>query len=117
MDIKSSDSFVLSWEPPYLEQQNGKLTSYHVIIVETKIFYLDNGTMISTMGDNLNRTYNATGDHVQLINMLHPSYNYTVRIAAATSAGVGPFSEPITVTMPEDGESLNCFLIISHMEN
>ena len=101
---------MLSWEPPYIEQQNGRLTNYHVIIMETKILYLNNGTTITMIGDNFNRTYNANGDHVQLINMLYPSYNYTVRIAAATIAGVGPFSRPLTVTMPEDGESLNYLL-------
>jgi len=78
--------------------------------METKILYLNNGTTITMIGDNFNRTYNANGDHVQLINMLYPSYNYTVRIAAATIAGVGPFSRPLTVTMPEDGESLNYLL-------
>jgi len=39
-----------------------------------------------------------------LIDMLHPSYNYTVRIAAATVVGIGPFSDPITVMAIEDGE-------------
>jgi len=76
--------------------------------METKILYSDNGTTTTTMGETFNRTYNASEDHVQLINMLHPSYDYAVRIAAATSAGVGPFGRPLTVTMPEDGESFNC---------
>ncbi|XP_065901361.1 phosphatidylinositol phosphatase PTPRQ-like [Dysidea avara] len=34
--------------------------------------------------------------------MLHPSYNYTVRIAAATVVGMGSFSRSITVMTPED---------------
>ena len=33
--------------------------------------------------------------YMQLVDMLHPSYNYTVRIAAATAAGIGPFSDPM----------------------
>ena len=107
VNIKTSDSFVLSWEPPNIEQQNGQLISYHVIIMETKILYLDNRTVISMIGNNLNRTYSITGDYVQLVNMLHPSYNCTISVAAATSAGVGTFSEHLTITMPEDGESLN----------
>lgn len=103
LNIKTSDSFVLSWEPPNIEQQNGRLINYHVMIIETRVMYLDSGVMTSSMGANLSRTYSATGDHVKLINMLHPSYNYTASVAAATSAGIGIFSLPLTVTMPEDG--------------
>ena len=68
--------------------------------------YLDSGAVTSTTGANLSRTYSATGDRVKLINMLHPSYNYTVSIAAATSAGIGTLSVPLTVTMLEDGRLL-----------
>ena len=102
----TSDSFELSWQSPNIEQQNGQVIKYHVIILEIQIMYLENGEVASTMGANLNRTYNVTGDHVKLINMLHPSYNYTVSVAAATSAGIGTFSVPLTVTMPEDSELL-----------
>jgi len=73
--------------------------------METQILYLDNGTVITPMGNNFNRTYNISEGRIQLVDMLHPSYNYTVRIAAATAAGIGPFSDPITVMTLEDGES------------
>jgi len=88
-------------------EQNGIIISYHVIVMETQILYLDNGTVISQMGMNRNRTYNVSEGHTQLIDMLHPSYNYTVRIAAATVVGIGPFSDPITVMTMEDGEYLS----------
>ena len=104
LNIKTSDSFVLSWSPPNIEQQNGRLINYHVRIIEIQIMYLDSGAVTSAMGANLSRTYSVDGDRVKLINMLHPSYNYTVSIAAATSAGIGVFSEAVTMTMPEDGE-------------
>ena len=82
---------------------------YHVIIMETQILYLDNGTTITRMGDNFNRTYYFTEGRIQLVDMLHPSYNYTVKIAAGTAAGIGPFSDPITVMTFEDGE---CYMLI-----
>ena len=104
LNIKTSNSFVLSWGPPNIEQQNGQVINYHVIIQEIQIMYLDNGAVTSAMAAHLNMTYNVTGDRVKLINTLHPSYNYTVSVAAATSAGIGTFSVPLTVTMPEDGE-------------
>ena len=34
---------------------------------------------------------------------LHPAYNYQCRIAAFNSAGIGPFSDTVTATLPEDG--------------
>ena len=35
--------------------------------------------------------------------MLSPNYNYTVRTAAVTSAGIGPFNTPVTATTLEGG--------------
>ena len=102
--VETSRSIMLSWDRPSLEEQNGILTIYHVIIMETQILYLDDGTVDSPMGNNFNRTYNVSEGRNQLVDMLHPSYNYTVMIAAATEPGIGPFSEPITVMTLEDGE-------------
>ena len=102
--VVSSRSVQLSWDPPVTGEQNGLLLRYHVIIMETQILYLDNGTVDSPMGDNFNRTYNVSEGRMQLVDMLHPSYNYTVMIAATTESGIGPFSEPITVMTLEDGE-------------
>ena len=102
--VNSSHTITLSWEPPSLEERNGLLVQYHVIVMETQILYLDNGTVISQMGMNFNRTYKVSEGRTQLIDMLHPSYNYTVRIAAATVVGMGSFSRSITVMTPEDGE-------------
>ena len=77
--------------------------------METQILYLDNGTVITPMGENFNRTYKVSEGRIQLVDMLHPSYNYTVRIAAATAAGIGPFSDPITVMTFEDGA---CYVLL-----
>ena len=99
----SSDSILLSWETPILDPQSGMVTRYHMIVEETQILYLNNGTMISQVGINRNRTYNASVNHTQLLNNLHPNYKYTVRIAAATASGIGPFSIAKSVTTLEDG--------------
>ena len=100
----SSQSFMLSWDPPTIEERNGILIQYHIIIIETQIHYFDNGTEITGMQTYLNRTYDVSEGRTQLINMLHPDYNYTVRIAAATEPGVGPFSDAITVRTDMYGE-------------
>ena len=95
---------MLTWERPSLEQENGLLVRYHVIIIETQIHYTDDGAEFVGMQRYLNRTYNVSEGRIQLIDMLHPDHNYTVTIAAATEPGIGPFSDPTTVRTDMDGE-------------
>ena len=106
----SSESFMLSWDPPMIGEQNGILIRYHVIIIETQINYTQDGAEITGMQTYLNMTFNVSEGRSQLINMLHPDYNYTVRIAAATRPGIGPFSDAITVRTNMDGEFFIAFL-------
>ena len=96
---------MLTWERPPLEEENGLLVDYHVIVIETQIHYTDNGTEIIGIQTYFNRTYNVSEGRMQSINeSIHPDYNYTVRIAAATEPGIGPFSDAITVRTNMDGE-------------
>ena len=95
---------MLTWERPPLEEENGLLVRYHVIVIETQIHYADDGTEITGMETYFNRIYDVSEGRMQLIDMLHPDYNYTVRIAAATEPGIGPFSHDITVRTYMDGE-------------
>ena len=104
MTVESSSSIILSWERPLPEQENGLPICYHVIIIETQIHYTDDGAEITGMQTYLNQTYNVSEGRSQLIDMLHPGYNYTVRIAAATGPGIGPFSDAITNRTDMDGE-------------
>ena len=102
--VESSHSIMLTWERPPLEEENGLLVRYHVIVIETQIHYFDNGTELRGMNRFLNTTYDVSERHMQVIDNLHPDYNYTVRIAAATKPGIGPFSDAITVRTNMDGE-------------
>ena len=105
MTAESSRSIILTWERPPLEEENGLLVDYHVIVIETQIHYTDDGTEIPGIQTYFNRTYNVSEGHMQSINeSIHPDYNYTVRIAAATEPGIGPFSDAITVRTNMDGE-------------
>ena len=104
--VNSSRSIMLTWERPSLEEENGLLVRYHVIVIETQIHYNDDGVEITRMERYLNRTYNVSEGRAQLIDSLHPDYNYTVRIAAATEPGIGPFSNATTVRTEMDGKLL-----------
>ena len=106
LTIESSRSVMLTWERPSLEEENGLLVRYHVVVIETQIHYMDDGTEITGMQIFLNRTYNISEGRNQLIDMLHPDYNYTVSIAAATEPGIGPFSDFITKRTGMNGEFL-----------
>ena len=100
---------MLIWKQPSLDQENGLLVHYHVIVIETQVHYNDDGAEITGMQRYLNITYNVSEGRRQLIDMLHPDYNYTVRIAAATEPGIGPFSNSITIRTDIDGELMSFY--------
>ena len=107
MTVNSSRSIILSWERPLPQNENGLPLLYHVIVIETPIHYNDDGTEFTEMQRYLNRTYNFSEPRTQLIDSLHPDYNYTVSIAAATGPGIGPFSDDITVRTDMDGKLMS----------
>ena len=87
-----------------MEQQNGQLVRYHAIIQESQLLYVQNRT-VAVPRNSSNTTFDISEGRLQLIDNLYPNHAYTIRIAAANRAGIGPFSTAITVTTPEDGES------------
>ena len=82
-----STSFVLSWSPPPISQQNGVIREYTVNITEiqTGIFII----------------LNSTSTSVSVLS-LHPYYTYECTVSAYT-VGIGPYSEVFTVITSEDG--------------
>ena len=91
LTVESFSSVMLSWEPPLSEQQNGILVRYHVIVTD------------AGFASSRNLTYYITDGRVQLIDRLNADTSYAVRIAAATNAGIGPFSVIRTVTTLRNG--------------
>ena len=106
---------MLTWERPLLDEENGLLVRYHAIVIETQIHYAGDGTEITGMKTYFNRTYNVSEGRTQLIDGLHPDYNYTVRIAAATESGIGPFSDAITVRTNMDSKCDKILQCPTHM--
>ena len=112
MTVELSHMITLSWERLPPEEENGLVVRYHVFVIETQIHYTDNGAEITGIQTYLNTTYNVSEGRIQLIDGLHPDYNYTVRIAAATESGIGPFSDAVTVRTYMDGK---CSFIIIYI--
>ena len=54
-------------------------------------------------------SYEITAATSVTVPALHPFYTYTCTIAAVT-IGEGPYSEELTITMPEDGKHILCMI-------
>ena len=87
----SSRSAVMNWDPPLLDGQNGEIIGYVINLTEVEteeMFQL------------------VSAENTSTIDSLSPYTNYISVIAAATSAGVGTFSTPLTFQTLEDGENV-----------
>ena len=92
---ESSQSLSFSWNTPLLEEQNGVIVSYTIIVSDA----LTGQIAIS-------RTVPSSQTSVTVMNLL-PFTTYLCSIAASTSAGVGPFSQNLTVATSQDSEQTN----------
>lgn len=83
---ETSTTITLTWEAPEVENQNGIITGYVVIV-----------TVMET-GESFQRS--STTNSLTVVS-LRPYTTYVCAIAAETSAGVGPFSITIIVQTDE----------------
>ena len=77
----------MSWEEPAEELHNGIIRQYHINISE-----VDTGQQMQLV---------STTPSISIAS-LHPHYTYEWSVAAFT-VREGPFSEPQTISTPEDG--------------
>ena len=91
LSVQATDSqtLVLSWEAPLPEDRNGIITQYTVNITE-----METGILLQLATNNTTVTAFS----------LHPHYTYSCTVAAETSIGLGPYTTPSAVQMPEDGK-------------
>jgi hypothetical protein len=88
----TSISISLVWEPPPEYNQNGIIERYQIEISDE---------------DNTVTQYSTSGATMMLtVIELHPYHTYSCRIAAATRAGIGPFTSAILTQTLEDGKSV-----------
>ena len=81
-------SISVSWIAIECIHQNGRITGYEVE------FQRADGTAI-TDGEVVGTTFTASG--------LRPFTDYTFRVAGVNSAGIGTFTNTITIHTDEDG--------------
>lgn len=84
-----SRTLLLSWEPPNAEDRNGIIRQYNINVTE-----METGTLLQLVTDNTAITAFPQ----------HPNYIYSCTVAAKTSIGLGPYTFPRVIQMPEDGK-------------
>uniref|UniRef100_A0A182JEU5 Uncharacterized protein n=1 Tax=Anopheles atroparvus TaxID=41427 RepID=A0A182JEU5_ANOAO len=89
--LLNSSAVYLKWKPPPPTSHNGVLRSYNIIVrgVDLRSNY---SKVLS------NVTIDAASSTLLLANLTE-GVTYTVSIAAATNAGMGPFSSPATLRL------------------
>lgn len=94
--VQSSTAIFISWAAPLMEEQNGIIQLYQIVLYELNTLHTF--------------SYERTAQHNELlITSLHPFYNYSCTVAAQT-VKLGPYSPIITVTTEEDGMYVICAL-------
>ena len=84
----SSTAVTLTWDPPPPESQNGVIVKYVINVT------------VQETGEKFQLT---SATNTLIVTTLSPFRTYVCIIAAATSAGIGPFSISVSVMTPEDG--------------
>ena len=74
--------------PPVHDKQNGIIQWYCILLVETE--------------SQKRREINGSNTLSITVSQLHPYYTYEVSVAAVTIS-VGPLSDSMMITMPQDG--------------
>ena len=91
---RNSTTITISWDPPPFDKINGYIQHYVIAVTEHET--------VAEFQEQSNYTQ-AT------LQSLHPYYTYTCRVAAVTT-GPGPYTENITIQLPEDCEI--CFSLL-----
>jgi len=85
-------SLRVSWQPPPEVDHNGVITGY---------------VMEYTRSGGLSDMVTVTSGTTHTISGLVPFVEYSVTVAARTSSGTGPLSDPVVQSSGEDGKSMS----------
>lgn len=84
--LLNSTAVFIKWKAPAAQNQNGVLLAYHIVV--RAVNTVENISKVLT-----NITIDTPSSSLMLANLTE-GITYTVSVAAANSAGVGPFSTP-----------------------
>ena len=87
--LLTSTSAEILWDPPPLEDQNGLIQNYTLLITEV----------------DTDRSFNKVVENASItLQELQPLYTYQFVVAARTVVGLGPFSSRYSLQVPESGK-------------
>ena len=89
----SPTAIVLLWDPPAYEEQNGKIANYVVKVINNQT------------GETSQMMIPGNPELESVSIGLKPYRTYMIMVAAATQVDIGPFSDPIIITTPEECKS------------
>ena len=85
-----SSTAILQWAAPPPEDHNGVIQDYVI--------------NITALNTGAYREMTFIGTTVVIVSLI-PSFTYHFSVSART-VGIGPYSDPVTITMPQDGKTL-----------
>ena len=99
----SAKSITISWSRPDEKDLNGELVGF-MIRVNASINVNTTSARAKRGVIEVSQVYNASKDDTSFtLENLIPATRYSLEVAAATDAGVGPYSKPVYQTTGEDG--------------
>ena len=93
-----SSTAVLQWTPPIPQDHNGVIREYRINVTALNTFNFHEVIVTGTTA---------------VIVSLFPSFTYHLSVSAHTVA-TGPYSPPVTITMPQDGESVTALMGVTY---
>lgn len=100
IELETSTTASISWQPPPLEDQNGPIIYYNLILTDLVFGFED----IEVNVTSLNYTFTYLEEYA----------TYSCIIAAVSQEGIGPYSEPFNFTTAEDGMHLLAQSVQTH---
>ena len=85
----------ISWSHPEIHLQNGIIRIYRIIVTDVESDYV------------LEISVNDTST---VLSQLSPFHTYEIKIAAYT-IDIGPYSNLVSIQMPESGESQSVYIV------
>ena len=86
----NTTALTITWGPPPPYAVNGIIVAYTLRFTKVETREMER--------------VERSGQHtVLVVSSLHPFYHYGVSMSSNTSAGEGPFSDPVLTRLPQDG--------------
>jgi len=99
--LTNFSSLSVIWKAPEISEQNGLIIYYEVEIISLDVNHTE---LVNISNESL------------ILTDLHSFYTYSIRVAASTSAGLGPYSTPVFYLIPPSSKFVSFLSAIFLMD-